>query len=163
MPNEDDKREQGDEKDKDRDEPRLRQRLEALIPDLVKKSFYTGLGAVFATQEKIGEITGDITLPKEVANYLYNTAQNTKDEFFKIVARETREFLERVNLQEELAKLLTTLSLEVKTEIRFIPNDESVGGVKPDVKRKVALKRVKEDGSMEDIESDGDKATSDKS
>ncbi len=156
MPNEDDKKEP---EEKDRDEPRLRQRLEALIPDLVKKSFYTGLGAVFATQEKIGEMTSDIHLPKEVANYLLNTAQNTKDEFFKIVARETREFLERVNIQEELAKLLTTLSLEVKTEIRFIPNDESIGGVKPDVKRKVALKRVKEDGSTEDIEASDDKSS----
>jgi len=156
MPNEDDKKEP---EEKDRDEPRLRQRLEALIPDLVKKSFYTGLGAVFATQEKIGEMTSDITLPKEVANYLLNTAQNTKDEFFKIVARETREFLERVNIQEELAKLLTTLSLEVKTEIRFIPNDESIGGVKPEVKRKVALKRVKEDGSTEEIEPSDEKSS----
>jgi hypothetical protein len=37
--------------------------------------------------------------------------------------------------------MLTTLSFEVKTEIRFIPNDQKYGGVEPDVKAKVRLKR----------------------
>ncbi|MBI3906201.1 MAG: hypothetical protein HY309_12070 [Pseudomonas fluorescens] len=47
-----------------------------------------------------------------------------------------RDFLNGLNLHQELAKLLTTLSFEIKTEIRFIPNDEAVGGlgVKPDIK-----------------------------
>jgi hypothetical protein len=162
MPNEDEKRdtdgedqvkEGGKEKDRGDDRDRsVRQRLEALIPDIVRKTIYTGLGAVFTTQEQIREMAGDLPVPKDVVNYLLNSAQNTKDEFFKIVARETREFLERVNLQQEMAKLLTQLSLEVKTEIRFIPNDEAVSGVKPDIKKKVSIKRVREDGTTEEID-----------
>ena len=35
--------------------------------------------------------------------------------------------------------MLTQLSLEVKTEVRFIPND--AGGIKPDMKQKMALKK----------------------
>jgi hypothetical protein len=42
------------------------------------------------------------------------------------------------------------LSFEVKTEIRFIPNDEKFGGVEPDVKAKVRVKRGKEDKETEE-------------
>ena len=40
--------------------------------------------------------------------------------------------------------MLTSLSLEVSTEIRFIPNDKSVSrsGVKPDVKTRTRVKRA---------------------
>lgn len=145
MPTEDDKREAVDEtSDSDRDRG-VRQRLEAFIPDLVKKTFYAGLGAVFTTEEGIRKIAQEFSLPKDVANYLINSAKDTKDELFKIVARELREFLQSLNLSQELAKLLTQLSFEIKTEIRFIPNDEAIAGVKPDVKRKVALKRTRDD------------------
>src|SRR5262249_17513103 len=140
MPNDD-----GRDED-DRDERTIKQRIEALIPDLVKRTFYAGLGAVFTTEEGIRKIASEFSLPKDVANYLINSAQSTKNELFKVVAREMREFLEKVNLQEEIAKLLTTLSFEIKTEIRFIPNEEAIGGVKPDIKRSVAIKKSDEGG-----------------
>lgn len=119
----------------------MRQRLEALIPEMVKKTFAAGMGAVFTTEEGIRRIAKDVSLPKDVASYLANTAGATKDEILRIVAREVREFLESVNLSEEIAKMLTTLSFEVKTEIRFIPNEERYGSVKPDVKSRVRLRR----------------------
>lgn len=37
--------------------------------------------------------------------------------------------------------MLTALSFEIKTEIRFIPNSERYSGVEPDVKAAVRLKR----------------------
>ena len=80
-------------------------------------------------------------MPKEVAGYMAKTASGTKDEVLRIIARETREFLQTVNFSEELARMLTTLSFEIKTEIRFIPNDEKYGGVEPDVNAKVRLKK----------------------
>lgn len=118
----------------------VRQRIETFIPDLVKRTFAAGMGAVFTTEEGIRRMTKDLSLPKEVAGYLANTAGNTKDEIVRIIAREVREFLQTVNLSEEIAKMLTTLSFEVKTEIRFIPNEEKYGAVKPDVKARVRLK-----------------------
>lgn len=123
----------------------VKQRLEALIPEIIKKTFTAGMGAVFTTEEGIRRITKDMTLPKEVAGYLASTAGNTKDEIVRIVAGEVREFLQTVNLSEEITKMLTTLSFEIKTEIRFIPNEEKYqGAVKPDVKAKVRLKRADE-------------------
>ena len=51
--------------------------------------------------------------------------------------------LDRLNLHEEMVKVLTSLSFEIKTEIRLIPND--AGSVKTDVKRKVSVKRKPEE------------------
>jgi hypothetical protein len=132
-------------KDKDAEERSVRARLEQFLPDVVKRTFYAGLGAVFTTEEGIRKIASDFHLPKDVANFLIQQAANSKDELFRIVAKELRAFLETINLNAELQKLLTSLSFEIKTEVRFIPNDEAVGGVKPDVKRQMSVKRVKPD------------------
>lgn len=130
------------ERESDRDLPEgLRQKLEALIPEIVKRTFNAGMGAVFSTEEGIRKIAKDINIP-DVAGYLATTADTTKDKVLEIVAREVREFLQTMNLGEEVAKLLTTLSFEVKTEIRFIPNSEKYTGVEPDVKGSVRLKRT---------------------
>ncbi len=119
----------------------LRARLEQLVPDLVRRTFTAGLGAVFSTEEGIRKVTRELQLPN-VAGYLADTADNTKDKVLEIIAREVREFLAHVNLSDEVAKLLTTLSFEIKTEIRFIPNSERYTGVDPDVKAQVRLKRA---------------------
>jgi hypothetical protein len=117
----------------------VRQRLEAFIPELVKKTVTAGMGAVFTTEEGIRRLTKEMTLPKEVANYLVTTAATTKDELLRIVARE---FLQNVQLSEELAKVLTMVTLEVKTSIRFVPNEERQGGIEPDVtKSDIKLRR----------------------
>lgn len=114
--------------------------IRQVIPDLLRRTVYAGMAAVFSTDEGIRRIVSELKLPREVANYLIQQAGNSKDELFKIVAREVRGFLESMNVSGELTKLLTSLSFEVKTEIRFIPNDEAMG-VKPDVRRRVAVKR----------------------
>jgi hypothetical protein len=118
----------------------IRQRLEHLVPELVKKTFAAGMGAVFSTEEGIRKIAREVSLP-DVVGYVANSADGAKDKVFEIVARETREFLANLNLTEEIAKILTTLSFEIKTEIRFIPNSERMTGAEPDVKASVRVKR----------------------
>ncbi|MGE0867169.1 MAG: hypothetical protein AB7P03_01310 [Kofleriaceae bacterium] len=118
----------------------IRQRLEALVPELVKKTFAAGMGAVFSTEEGIRRIARE-SLP-EVAGYIASSADGAKDKVFEVIARETREFLANLNVSEEIAKILTTLSFEIKTEIRFIPNSDRFTGAEPDVKASVRLKRT---------------------
>jgi hypothetical protein len=118
----------------------IRQRLEHLVPELVKKTFAAGMGAVFSTEEGIRKIAREVSLP-DVVGYVASSADGAKDKVFEIVARETRDFLSNLNLTEEIAKILTTLSFEIKTEIRFIPNSERITGAEPDVKASVRLKR----------------------
>ena len=131
----------------------VRQRLEAMIPEIIKRTFAAGVGAMSSTEEGLRSIAKqakDVSLPG-MAGYLASSADGAKDKVLEVVARETREFLEKVNFGEELAKLLTTLSFEVKTEIRFIPNSERYGGVEPDVKAAVRLKRA---DSKSDLKAD---------
>jgi hypothetical protein len=123
----------------------LRERLEGLVPEIVRKTFYAGLGAVFSTEEGIRKLAHDLPMPKEVATSLLSSADGVKDEVLRVVGRELSDFLGKLNVSQELAKLLTQLSFEIKTEVRFIPNDQAVGGVKPDIKNKMALKRNKRD------------------
>src|SRR5262245_15966442 len=118
----------------------IRQRLEHLVPELVKKTFAAGMGAVFSTEEGIRKIAREVSLP-DVVGYVASSADGAKDKVFEIVARETRDFLANLNLTEEIAKILTTLSFEIKTEIRFIPNSERITGAEPDVNASVKLKR----------------------
>jgi hypothetical protein len=133
----------------------IRARLESLVPELVKKTFAAGMGAVFSTEEGIRKIARE-SLP-EVAGYLASSADGAKDKVFEIIARETREFLSNLNLTEEIAKILTTLSFEIKTEIRFIPNSERITGAEPDVKASVRLKRNDAAVDPKDKEKEKDK------
>jgi hypothetical protein len=141
-------REPRDRDPRDRDDgltETIRQRLEHLVPELVKKTITAGMGAVFSTEEGIRKIAREVTIPG-VAGYITSSADGAKDKVFEIIARETREFLSNMNFTEEVAKLLTTLSFEIKTEIRFIPNSERMVGAEPDVKASVRLKRAGSDG-----------------
>ena len=130
----------------------LRQRIEGMVPEMLRRTFYAGLGAVFTTEEGIRKFANEFSVPKDVANYLILQAGSTKKELFRIVAGEIRGFLESLNLNEEMARLLTSLSFEIKTEIRFIPNDAKL--VKPQVKNQVAVKRKGK--KVDDDDEDGE-------
>src|SRR5690242_604523 len=77
----------------------IRQRLEHLVPELVKKTFTAGMGAVFSTEEGIRKIAREVSLP-DVAGYVASTGAGAKDKVFEVIARETRDFLANLNLTE---------------------------------------------------------------
>lgn len=122
----------------------IRARLEHLVPELVRKTFAAGLGAVSSTEEGIRKMARDVSLP-DVAAYIASSADGARGKVWDVIARETREFLANLNITDELAKVLTTLSFEIKTEVRFIPNSERLTGSEPDVKTAVRVKRSKPD------------------
>ncbi len=121
----------------------FRERLEQLLPHVVRRAISAGSTAILSPEETIRRLVSEFNLPREVATYLLVQASSSKDELLRVVGQEVRRFLETVNLSGELQKLLTSLSFEIKTEIRFIPNDAAV---KPDVKNKVTVKRGRDDG-----------------
>jgi hypothetical protein len=118
------------------------------VPDLVRRTVNAGMGAVFQTEDSLRRLSRELNVPN-VAGYLGEAAEGTKEKVLEVVAREVREFLSHVNLSDEIAKMLTTLSLEVKTEVRFIPNSERYTGVEPDVKAAVRVKRAERERERE--------------
>lgn len=117
--------------------------LEALIPDIVKRS----LGSVLASEEGIRAIVGDKNIPKELGGFLLGQVDATRRGILGIISREVRVFLENMDFGGEIAKILTTLSFEVRTEIRFIPNNDRV---KPSVKNSVRVRRRDDSESAEE-------------
>lgn len=107
-----------------------------LAADVLRRVLYTGVGALFATEEGLRKVAGD--LPKEAASFLVSQAQHTKDEVLRVVANELRRFLDGVDLEGVARKVLSQVTLEVKTQIRFVPNEPDG---KAEIKRKISLRR----------------------
>lgn len=123
------------------DEPdREQRRLERLIPELVRRLLEAGYEKISEGPENVRNLVSDLKLPKEALGVLFAQLDETKNGLYRAVAREVRDFLEQTNFAEELTKVLTTLSFEIKTEVRFIPNDARTRPV-PDVRTKVNVKR----------------------
>ncbi len=115
-----------------------------LLPDIIKKMFVAGIGAVAVGEEGIRRLATDMSLPKDVVVFLISQVQSTKNELFRIVAREIRDFLEHTDLGGELQKALTSLTFEVTMQIRLKPSKDS-NGVIPSVAGNVKVRSSQDD------------------
>jgi hypothetical protein len=123
-----------------------RERSEGTIPPPAPSPSSAGSNSAphpaSAARESVREAQRELaSVPKEIAGYVFSQIDDTKNATVRVVAREVREFLEAADLATELQKALTKLSFEIRTEIRFIPNDS--GGIKPEVKAAVTPRRDK--------------------
>ena len=139
----------------------LKQRLEGLVPEVLRRTLSAGLEAVFTTEEGVRKLANDFSLPKDVARYLVQQTQNSRNEVLRIIGTELRNFLEKLNLSEELQRVLTGLSFEITTEIRFVPDEKEGQFPKARVKNKVSIKQPLQEGqepsaSSSDTETPGE-------
>ena len=81
-----------------------------------------GLGALFMTEEGIRGLAGQLKLPKEVLHFVVSQADRTKNELGRVVSEEVRRFLQSDRLREEFIKLLAGMTVEVKAEVRLVPD-----------------------------------------
>lgn len=129
------------ESERPKDASERRKRLEGLIGEAFRRAVERGMEAGVGTlkmADKLRDAVDDVPLPKEMAGYVFSQIDDTKNALVRVVAREVREFLDATDVANELQRALTSLSFEIKTEVRFIPND--AGGVRPSVKAKAAPK-----------------------
>ena len=113
----------------------------------VEKGIEAGVGTLRSADSALRGVTQDGKLPKEVIGYVFASVDETKNALVRGVAKEVRDFLEATDIAGEFYRALTALSFEVKTEIRFIPND--AGGVRPQVKARAVQKRKRGRGVVE--------------
>lgn len=102
---------------------RVRARLESVIPEILKRAVEIGVEKARESPDNLKQFVHDLKVPKEVAHYLFQQIDDTKNGLFRVVAKEIRDFLEHTNFSGEVQKLLTTVQFEVNTTIRFTPND----------------------------------------
>lgn len=102
---------------------RFRSRLESVIPEILKRAVEIGVEKARESPDNLKQFVNDMKVPKEVAHYLLQQIDETKNGMFRVVAKEMRDFLEHTNFAGEMQKLLTTVQFEINTTIRFTPND----------------------------------------
>jgi hypothetical protein len=121
-----------------------RKLVERVVRDAIKRLIETGVEKITEGPESLRSMVAELKVPKEIASYLLLQVEETKNGLYGAVAKEIRSFLLQSNLGEELAKALAHLSLEIRTEIRFVPQpapDGSTTGVgQPEVRASVQLK-----------------------
>ena len=103
-------------------DPADEKRFRGVIPDFVRKMAVAGLGAVFMTEEGIRNLAGQMKLPKEALTYILGQAEATKDQIGRVISEEVRRFLQSEKLRDEFLKLLSGMTLEIKADIKLVPD-----------------------------------------
>lgn len=117
------------------------------VADAVRKAFLAGVGALFMTEEGARRLARDWKLPKEVISYVAAQASGAKEEVLRVLGDEIRRFFQSDALRREFLKLLTSMAIEVRAEVRL---KETRGGkVKPSVSASVLPKIQREEASGE--------------
>ena len=111
----------------DQDKKRL---FERVMPEILKRAVEraveSGASRLAEGPENLRNFVQEMKLPKEVLHYLYTQIDETKNGLYRVVAKEIRDVLEQTQFADEITKVLTKLSFEIKTEIRFIPNEQAL-------------------------------------
>ncbi len=110
------------------------------ISDIARRLLLTGVGAIFMTEESIRNAISDLKLPKEAVGYVFEQAKKQKDDLVTIVAAEVSKFLSKINVHEEITKVLTSLQIHIDATLSFTPKGKESGD-----RLKIEVKRVGED------------------
>ena len=119
-----------------------RRRLERVLPELIKRVLDVGYGKITEGPENVRNFVSELKLPKEALNLLVSQIEETKNGLYRAVAREIRDFLENTDLSDEMSKVLSSVALEIRTEVRFRPNPS---GKHPAVDSQVSVHRAGDD------------------
>lgn len=117
--------------------------LERILPELLRKGLErgieAGLNTLSRTDGAVRGVMADAKLPRELATYLLSQVDDTKKAILRVVAKEVRDVLQATDLKRELQSALTNMAIEVRTEIRFRPNED--GQPEPEVKSQASVKK----------------------
>ena len=147
------------EESEDKGTERSRRWSEGPWSEAFRKALEKGIEAGVVTLQTANEALRGVTqdggkIPKELIGYLFSQVDETKNALVRGVAREVRDFLEATDIAGEVYRALTSLSFEIKTEIRFIPNE--AGGVRPQVKARAVPKRTRRGRGKQETKSEAD-------
>lgn len=95
------------------------------VPEFVRRMAVAGLGALFMTEEGIRNLAGQLKLPKEALGFILGQAEKTKDEVTRVITDELRRFLQSEKLRDEFLKLMSGMTVEIKAQIRLVPQDKA--------------------------------------
>jgi hypothetical protein len=127
------------------------------VSEGLRKALASGIRMALSADDVIRD-----AVPREVLSHVMRQTDSAKDEVVRVVGVQIRKFLENLDIAGEVQKILTSVSFEVRTEIRFIPNDQGVMP-KPRVKVKSAARGPGARGEGDDVAPPSAKAEAGKS
>jgi hypothetical protein len=89
------------------------------LSDLIKKGISTGVKSVLLTEEGVRNIIADL-MPKEISTTVRTHLDGLKKDLYTTLVNEFSSFLEHVDVAGEMKKLLSGMTVEIKTEITFV-------------------------------------------
>lgn len=95
----------------------MRDDIKSQLTEAMKKVLLTGVGTIFMTEETIRSYLGEIKLPKELWQGLLDNAQKTKAEFLTLLARETAGVLAKIDVPEEIRKIVEENKIKISVEV----------------------------------------------
>lgn len=94
------------------------------LSELVRRALMSGVGAVLMSEDTIRNTVQDLRLPKEMMGSLLGQADKTKREITNVVSREVRGFLDNIELQDILTRVLSNVNLEVTMKVAIVPKED---------------------------------------
>ena len=94
------------------------------VPDIFRKMMALGFSGLFTTEAAIRGALGD-TVPREWVDFLGEQSERTRAEFTNRLAEEFGRVLEEVDLVQLAEQLLEGRTVEVKAQIRLLPDDDA--------------------------------------
>src|SRR3989338_3278069 len=91
------------------------------LSDVAKKAFYTGLGAIFMTEETVRNALSDVKIPKDA---IIDNVKKAKEEFFQILFKELHNAFNKIDISEEARRFLEKHTVEIKAELNFKPKKD---------------------------------------
>lgn len=116
--------------------------IDTLMPDMVKKLILVSIGGVMLTEEAVRKILSELNLSKEIVSLVISQTNKAKDEVLRTVSEEFRQLFQKVNIKNEIEKVLKDTKIKIQLEIDFeskSKNDVSLS-IQPKKKKKAAPK-----------------------
>ena len=107
-----------------------RRLVDGLLPDMMRKSASGALNTFLQTEEGVRTLLGAVS--RELLHYARDQVDKSKAEIVTLVTRELREHLARIDLGDELERILPRMNVEVTASIRFTARD-SEAGMRPEI------------------------------
>lgn len=114
----------------DREARTLSARIEGLVPDVMKRTFYTGLGALFLTEDGIRRQLAELKVPKDITGYIVSQSSRSKEELFDAIAREVAKVFQDTTPEEIVRNAMTGMKMKIEVEFEPADADKDSGGTK---------------------------------
>jgi DNA polymerase III delta prime subunit len=118
--------------------------IDTLVPDIVKKMILVSIGGVMLTEEAVRKILSELNLSKEIISLVVSQTNKAKDEVVKTVSEEFRHVIKKVNIKNELEKVLKDTKIKVQLEIDFESKNKNEASliIEPKIKKKNHSKKT---------------------